>query len=151
MSLRQCSSKFSHRSPVGCNFISGRSESVHEESADDEGRTVPSSGAALFLRFALNLWRYPARPSCEDLFATHWLWFQRVTPLPKRKQTSVDRELASSSSLPSPSNLFVEDECVFHVVPETHHTIFIVLLRDTMSSFEFQCPWPAKQKYSWLP
>lgn len=97
-----------HRSPVGCNFISGRSESVHEESADDEGRTVPSSGAALFLRFALNLWRYPARPPCEDNICLRPTDCDFNAWRHCQKGNKLDRELASSSPLPSPSNLFVE-------------------------------------------
>lgn len=101
------------------NFISGKSESVHEESsAGDEGRTVPSSGTTLFLRFVLNLRRYPGPPYEDNIrlwptdcdFDT-WRHCQKGNK--RRSWTCVF--VSTSFAFP-----FVRRRRVFHVVPETH-------------------------------
>lgn len=141
------------RSPVGCNFISGRSESAHEESAGDEGRTVPSSGAALFLRFALNLWRYP-EPPCEDNI--------------RLRSTDCDfnawRHCQKGNKLASIANLHLRHRFLRLPICSSKTSVSSTLYQKRiirflssscseipMSSFDFQCPWPAKQKDPWLP
>lgn len=119
------------RSPVGCNFISGRSESAREESsADDEGRTVPSSGNELFLSFASNLWPGPPYGDNVCLWPTDcdfdaWRHCQKGNKPASIANLRLRLRFLCLPTCSSKTN-------VFHVVPETHDTIFpVVLLRDT--------------------
>lgn len=111
------------------NFISGKSESVHEESSTgDEGRIVPSSGNVLFLRFVLNLWRYSGSPYEDNVR----LW-PTDCDFDTWRHCQKGNKSASIVNLRLRLHFLCLPICssktdVFHVIAETHD---FCLLRDT--------------------